>query len=61
MLKFYEFQHDGFVTENELNYHNLINQFKSSFWISKQWFFTHQHNWRERLNSGVFYSTQPYR
>jgi hypothetical protein len=59
--RIFDIHHDGFVSENELTYHDLIDQFISSFRIMKKWFFTHQHNWLERLNSGVFYSTQPYR
>ncbi len=60
-LRIFDIHHDGFRSENGLTYHDLIDQFTSSFWIAKQWFFTHQHNWLELLNSGVFYSTQPYR
>ncbi|CAF0959427.1 unnamed protein product [Rotaria sordida] len=59
-LRIFDINHDGFISENELTYHDVINQFKSSFWMEKKWFFKHEHNWLERLNSGVFYSTQPY-
>ena len=37
------------------SFHESIDQFNSSFWISKQWFFTHQHDWKENLNHGIFY------
>ncbi len=98
-----------FVSENELTYHDLIDQITSLFGITKQsrsrstdrfrqenagnhhkisgrntapmfqhfscrflqysfseiidleMVFTHEHNWLERSNSGVVYSTQPYR
>ncbi|CAF3433262.1 unnamed protein product [Rotaria socialis] len=60
-LRIFDIHHDGFGSVNGLTYHDLIDRFTSLFWITKQWHFTHQHNWRERLNSGVFYSTQPYR
>jgi len=43
------------------NYHDVINQFNTSFWTEKQWFFTHQHTWLENVNFGIFYSTDPYR
>ncbi|CAF1365829.1 unnamed protein product [Rotaria sordida] len=54
-LHTFDISHDGGT------YHDLINQFNSSFWIKKQWFFTHQHDSQETLDSGIFYSTNPYR
>ncbi|CAF1339664.1 unnamed protein product [Rotaria sordida] len=54
-LHTFDISHDGGT------YHDLINQFNSSFWIKKQWFFTHQHDLQETLDSGIFYSTNPYR
>jgi hypothetical protein len=60
-LRIFDINHDGSARNNSLTYHDLINQFNSSFWIEKQWFFTHQHDWLERLDSGLFYSTDPYR
>ncbi|CAF4115220.1 unnamed protein product, partial [Rotaria sp. Silwood2] len=38
-----------------------INHENYKFWIKKNWFFTHQHDWAKRLDSGMFYSTNPYR
>jgi len=52
---------EGVYDANDLTYHDVINQFNSSFWINKQWFFTHQHDWRESPNNGIFYSTNSYR
>jgi len=60
-LRVFDINHEGPVRINPLSYHGLINQFNSSFWIEKEWFFTHQHDWQERLDSGVFHSTDPYR
>ncbi|CAF3800333.1 unnamed protein product [Rotaria sp. Silwood1] len=54
-LHTFDISHDGGT------YHDLINKFNSSFWIKKQWFFTHQHDSQETLDSGIFYSTNPYR
>jgi hypothetical protein len=59
-LRVFDLHHDGGVQHNQLTYHDLINRFKSSFWIQRNWFFAHQHDWLERLHSGSFYSTQPY-
>ncbi|CAF3164044.1 unnamed protein product [Rotaria sp. Silwood2] len=60
-LRIFDIHHDGGVQRNQLTYHDLINQFRSSFWIERDWFFAHQHDWLERLHSGVFDSTEPYR
>ncbi|CAF4984237.1 unnamed protein product [Rotaria sp. Silwood1] len=60
-LRTFDISHDGGTYHNQLTYHDLINQFNSSFWIKKQWFFTHQHDSQETFDSGLFYSTNPYR
>ncbi|CAF3666684.1 unnamed protein product [Rotaria sordida] len=60
-LRIFDINHQGSVSNNNLTYHDIINQFNSSFWNEKKWFFTHQHEWEHRLNTGIFYSTSPYR
>jgi len=60
-LRIFDINHHGYAPDNQLTFHDLINQFNSSFWIEKQWFFTHQHDWKKDLNSGILYSTDPYR
>jgi hypothetical protein len=60
-LRIFDFSHNGLPGNNVLTYHDLIDQFNSSFWISKQWFFTHEHTWQENSDNGIFYSTDPYR
>lgn len=60
-LRIFDINHDGSVQASPFEYHNFINQFNSSFWFKKQWFFTHQHDCEERLDTGIFYSTNPYR
>ncbi|CAF4041480.1 unnamed protein product, partial [Rotaria sp. Silwood1] len=61
-LRIFDIHHQCFVTDNKLKDHDIINQFNSSFWNEKKWFFTHQHKWKHhQLDSGIFYSTSPYR
>ncbi|CAF4536731.1 unnamed protein product [Rotaria socialis] len=60
-LRIFDMNHCDSIRNNSLTYHDLIDQFNSSFWISKQWFFTHQHDWQQSLESGMFYSTNRYR
>ncbi|CAF4099524.1 unnamed protein product, partial [Rotaria sordida] len=60
-LRIFDINHDGSIQHNLSRYHNWINQFNSSFWAEKQWFFTHQHNCQDTIGSGIFYSTNPYR
>ncbi|CAF4552830.1 unnamed protein product, partial [Rotaria sp. Silwood2] len=59
-LRIFDINHQNSMINNNLTYHDTINQFNLSFWTKKKWFFTHQHNWTKRLNTGVFYSTNPY-
>jgi hypothetical protein len=60
-LRIFDVNFHGYASKNQLTFHDLINQFNSSFWIEKQWFFTHQHDCQEDLTSGILYSTDPYR
>ncbi|CAF4167669.1 unnamed protein product, partial [Rotaria sordida] len=60
-LRIFYINHQGYVNNNNLTYHDIINQFNSSFWNENKWFFTHQHQWKYRLDTGIFYSTGPYR
>jgi hypothetical protein len=60
-LRIFDVNFYGFGMPNQLTFHELVNQFNSSFWMDKQWFFTHQHGWQEDLNHGMLYSTNPYR
>ncbi|CAF4937477.1 unnamed protein product [Rotaria sp. Silwood1] len=60
-LRIFDINHQSSMINNNLTYHDSINQFNSSFWIKKNWFFTHQHDWAQCLDSGIFYSTDPYR
>ncbi|CAF3255590.1 unnamed protein product, partial [Rotaria sp. Silwood2] len=62
-LRVFDFNNDNHVfLDNPATYHDILNQFTSQFWIEKQWFFTHQHNWQgKQIESGIFYSTNPYR
>jgi hypothetical protein len=57
-LRIFDIHYNG----SALTYHDLISQFNSSFWIQRQWYFTHQHNWQATSeDNGIFYSTNPYR
>jgi hypothetical protein len=48
-------------TDNPLAFHDLIDQFNSSFWIERKWFFAHQHTCPGTFDCGVFYSIEPYK
>lgn len=60
-LQLFDFYHHGSVNMDMLTFHNAIAQFDSSFWIDKQWFFTHHHARDFDKCYGVFYSTNHYR
>ncbi len=59
-LRIFDINYKGAV-DNSSSYHQLVDQFNSPFWIERGWSFNHQHFWPDSLNSGVFYSTDPYR
>ena len=63
-LRIFDFQHKQFVHKfpaYEDHYHALINQFNSSFWSERQWFFAHQHYIQGCVGRAIFYSIHPYR
>jgi hypothetical protein len=62
-LKTFDFEHSmWFDTKEALDdYHAKIDQFASSFWRKRKWFFVHQHHATYRAGATKFYSTQPYR
>ncbi|CAF4266085.1 unnamed protein product, partial [Rotaria sordida] len=60
-LRIFDIHHQCFLTDNKLKDHDIINQFNSSFWNEKKWFFTHQHKLEHGFNTGHFYSIRPYR
>ncbi|CAF1353483.1 unnamed protein product [Rotaria sordida] len=60
-LRIFDINHQTFLNNKNLRYRDIINQFNSSFWNENKWFFTHQHKQEYQLNSGIFYSTSPYR
>ncbi|CAF4254137.1 unnamed protein product [Rotaria magnacalcarata] len=37
----------NYVLDKNSTYHHSMNQFNSSFRIEKNWFFTHQHDWKK--------------
>jgi hypothetical protein len=62
-LKTFDFEHVTWIDNNEALdiYHAQIDQFNTSFWHQRKWFFVHQHHARYTAGTTKFYSTQPYR
>ncbi|CAF1523883.1 unnamed protein product [Rotaria sp. Silwood1] len=60
-LRIFDINHNDYIENNNFTYHHLINQFNSSFWMEKKWFFTHQHDQKNLSLSGILYSNAPYR
>jgi hypothetical protein len=62
-LQTFDFEHSMWVyTKEALDaYHTKIDQFSSSFWRKRKWFFAHQHHATYSAGATKFYSTQPYR
>lgn len=59
-LRHFDFHHHGGVENDSQLYHHLIDQFNSSFWTQRGWYFTHQHPSTTDFSHGLFYSTNPY-
>ena len=61
-LCIFDFKHSMCITTVEdMNvFYTMINQFTSSFWIERQWFFGHRYHLRT-TGRMEFYSTKPYR
>ena len=62
-LRIFDIQFDYVlgITNDELTLEGQINQFSSSFWTERQWFFEHRY-YRSRCGRCIFfYSTNPYR
>ena len=60
-LRIFDIHHTVGSEDNQILNIDLINRFKSSFWIENQWYFTNQYNSQKIFDRGVFYSTNPYR
>ena len=64
-LRKFHFQFQTIVYDSSYDYEQyqiLMEKFNSSFWIDRQWFFTHQSYKSKNLTSWIrFHSTQPYR
>ncbi|CAF4163292.1 unnamed protein product, partial [Rotaria sordida] len=60
-LRIFDINHQGSVNNNNLTYHDIINQFNSSFWNEKKWFFTYYYESKHHCNFETFYSIVPYR
>ncbi|CAF2233828.1 unnamed protein product [Rotaria magnacalcarata] len=60
-LRIFDINHQDYIGKKKFTYHHIINQFNSSFWMEKNWFFTHQHDRKKQSTSGILYSTAPYR
>ncbi|CAF3845768.1 unnamed protein product [Rotaria magnacalcarata] len=48
-------------SSDKTEFYDLFDQFNSTFWFDRQWFFAHQSYEKEHSISVLFYSIQPYR
>ncbi|CAF3964394.1 unnamed protein product [Rotaria sordida] len=63
-LRIFDFQYINFIennNNNQLIYNSIVNQFCSSFWFQRKWFFGYQFYMEEYQKYVIFYSINPYR
>ena len=63
-LKIFDFQHTFSIESDQdfkENYENFIDEFTSSFWIERQWFFSIQRSDEQYPCTSILYSTKTYR
>jgi hypothetical protein len=61
-LRIFDLNYDNEVfLDSPAIYHDLLNQFTSRFWTDRKCFFTHKHDLQGKMETGIFYSTNPYR
>ncbi|CAF3312105.1 unnamed protein product [Rotaria socialis] len=63
-LRIFDIQYKGWVykeSSGKTQFYDRIDQFNSTFWFDRQWFFAHQSYEKEHAISVLFYSIQPYR
>ncbi|CAF1392396.1 unnamed protein product [Rotaria magnacalcarata] len=62
-LRVFDIEHEHVLKNGtDINlYQNLTNQFTTSFWTKRKWFFGHQHSCLGHSNHVIFYSTHSYR
>jgi hypothetical protein len=64
-LRIFDFQYTDLLENdndhNQLIYNSVINQFSSSFWTERKWFFAYQFYSEEYRNQVILYSINPYR
>jgi hypothetical protein len=51
----FDFEHFEHVLSTDDEYHLLINEFNSPFWIERKWFFSHQHYQYYNNTSWIFF------
>jgi hypothetical protein len=62
-LRIFDIRHDLYapVDFDRLTYEGLMNQFKSRFWVERQWFFELIYHQPAYGKGAIFYSINPYR
>jgi hypothetical protein len=64
-LRIFDFQFTDFLQvdndHNQATYNSILNQFSSSFWSDRKWFFTYTFYSVYNRNQAIFHSIRPYR
>jgi hypothetical protein len=63
-LRIFDLQYTDLVfnnTDSMIWCQDLMNGFTSPFWMERQWFFAHRHNWGRSSTRGILYSSKPFR